>query len=65
MLSTVLIVVVVLMLLDALPTWPHSIQWGYCPSGGRGLILLVLIILLSYYRIRLGRRLMIFSFLVG
>ena len=46
MLGTILIVVVILMLLGALPTWPHSRQWGYYPSGGLGLILLILIILL-------------------
>jgi magnesium-transporting ATPase (P-type) len=46
MLGTILIVVVILLLLGALPTWPHSRQWGYYPSGGLGLILLVLIILM-------------------
>jgi len=46
MLGTVLIVILVLILLGALPTWPHSRQWGYYPSGGIGLILLILIILL-------------------
>jgi Protein of unknown function (DUF3309) len=44
MLGTILIVIVILMLLGALPTWPHSRQWGYYPSGGLGLILLILII---------------------
>jgi hypothetical protein len=43
---TVLLVVVVLMLLGALPAWPHSRQWGYYPSGGLGLIVLVLVVLL-------------------
>ena len=46
MLGTILIVVVILMLLGALPTWPHSRQWGYYPSGGLGLVLLILIILI-------------------
>ncbi len=46
MLGTILIVVLVLILLGALPTWPHSREWGYYPSGGLGLILLILIILL-------------------
>jgi hypothetical protein len=46
MLGTILIVVVILMLIGALPTWPHSRQWGYFPSGGLGLIFLILIILL-------------------
>jgi hypothetical protein len=45
MLGTILIVVVVLMLLGSLPTWPHSRSWGYYPSGGLGLILLILLIL--------------------
>ena len=45
MLGTILIVVLILMLLGALPTWPHSRQWGYYPSGMLGLILLILIIL--------------------
>ncbi|KAB0663801.1 DUF3309 domain-containing protein [Oryzomonas japonica] len=51
MLGTVLIVVVILMVLGALPTWPHSRQWGYYPSGGLGLILLILIILLVLGRL--------------
>jgi len=42
---TVLIVLLVLMLVGALPAWPHSRSWGYFPSGGLGLILLVLIVL--------------------
>ena len=45
MLGTILIVILVLMLLGVLPTWPHSKQWGYYPSGGLGLILLILLIL--------------------
>jgi hypothetical protein len=44
--TTVLIVILVLMLLGAVPTWPHSSSWGYGPSGGLGLILLILVILL-------------------
>jgi len=40
-----LIIILILMLLGALPTWPHSRQWGYYPSGGLGLILLILLIL--------------------
>jgi hypothetical protein len=46
MLGTILIVLLVLMLLGALPTWPHSRSWGYFPSGGLGLFLVILIILL-------------------
>lgn len=45
MLHTVLIVVLILALIGALPTWPHSAKWGYYPSGGIGLVLLILIIL--------------------
>jgi len=43
--STIVIVVLVLLLVGVLPTWPHSVNWGYLPSGGLGLILLVLVIL--------------------
>jgi len=45
MLSTVLIVVLVLALIGALPTWPYSGGWGFYPSGGLGIIVLVLIVL--------------------
>ncbi|HKI50821.1 MAG TPA: DUF3309 family protein [Geothermobacteraceae bacterium] len=51
MLATILIVVIVLLLLGALPAWPHSRQWGYAPSGGLGLILLILLILMLVGRI--------------
>jgi len=51
MLGTILLVVLVLMLLGALPTWPHSKNWGYFPSGGLGLLLVILIILLVLGRI--------------
>ena len=51
MLGTILLVIVILMLLGALPTWPHSRQWGYFPSGGLGLVLVILIILLLLGRI--------------
>ena len=43
---TILIVVVVLMLLGALPNWPHSRNWGYFPSSGLGIVVLVLVVLL-------------------
>jgi uncharacterized protein (UPF0548 family) len=43
---TILIVVLVLMLLGALPSWPHSRNWGYRPSGAMGIVLLVLVVLL-------------------
>jgi hypothetical protein len=42
---TILIVVAVLMLLGAVPAWPHSRNWGYGPSGGLGLVLLIVLIL--------------------
>jgi len=51
MLSTLLIVVLILLLLGALPTWPHSRQWGYYPSGGLGLVLLILVILVVLGRL--------------
>jgi hypothetical protein len=43
---TILLVVLILMLLGALPTWPYSRSWGYYPSGGLGLIVVVVIVLL-------------------
>lgn len=46
MVGTILIVVVILLLVGALPTWPHSRQWGYYPSGGLGLMLLILLVLI-------------------
>jgi hypothetical protein len=48
---TILIILAVLMLLGAIPTWPHSRNWGYGPSGGLGLIVLILVILLLAGRI--------------
>lgn len=44
-LYTILLVILILMLIGALPTWPHSSKWGYGPSGGLGTILLILVIL--------------------
>jgi uncharacterized protein DUF3309 len=43
--GTILIVLLVLLLLGALPTWPYSSSWGYYPSGGLGLVLLIVVIL--------------------
>jgi hypothetical protein len=43
--TTVLIVILILALIGALPTWPHSRNWGYAPGGGLGLILIILIVL--------------------
>jgi len=50
-LGTILIIVLVLLLLGALPTWPYSVGWGYYPSGGLGLILVVIVVLLLAGRI--------------
>jgi hypothetical protein len=49
--GTILIVILVLVLVGVLPTWPHSRSWGYYPSGGLGLVLLILIILVLLGRI--------------
>ncbi|HEY3065627.1 MAG TPA: DUF3309 family protein [Methylomirabilota bacterium] len=43
--STILIVLLILLVIGALPTWPYSSGWGYYPSGGLGLILVVLLVL--------------------
>lgn len=42
---TILLIILIILLLGALPTWPYSTGWGYFPSGGLGLILLIVIIL--------------------
>jgi hypothetical protein len=49
--STILIVVLIILLLGALPTWPYSSGWGYYPSSGLGLVLLVVVVLLLLGRI--------------
>jgi hypothetical protein len=51
MLGTILIVILILALLGVLPRWSHSRNWGYAPSGGLGLILFVVVILLVLGRI--------------
>jgi hypothetical protein len=43
---TILLVILILMLLGAIPRWPHSRRWGYGPSGGLGLVVLILLILI-------------------
>lgn len=43
---TILLVLLILLLLGALPTWPYSRSWGYYPSGGLGLVLIILIVLI-------------------
>jgi hypothetical protein len=50
MLGTILLIVLVLLVLGALPTWPYSQGWGYYPSGGLGLALLIVLILLLLRR---------------
>jgi hypothetical protein len=49
--TTLLIIVLVILLIGALPTWPYSGGWGYYPSGGLGLVLLILIVLLLLGRL--------------
>ena len=51
MLGTILIIVLVLLLLGALPSWPYSTGWGYYPSGGLGLILIIVVVLILLGRI--------------
>lgn len=50
-LSTILLILLILILIGALPTWPHSRNWGYFPSGGLGLVLVILLILMLMGRI--------------
>jgi Protein of unknown function (DUF3309) len=50
-LSLILLIVLILLLVGALPSWPYSAGWGYWPSGGLGLVLLVLIVLFLMGRI--------------
>ena len=49
--GTLLMILVILMLVGALPTWPHSKNWGYYPSGGLGLVAMILLILLLLGRL--------------
>ena len=49
--STILLVVLVLVVLGTLPTWPYSRSWGYYPSGGLGLVIVVLLVLLAAGRL--------------
>jgi hypothetical protein len=51
MIGTILIVILILALVGALPTWPHSRSWGYAPTGGLGLVLLIVLILVLLGRI--------------
>ena len=49
--STLLLIILIILLLGALPTWPYSTDWGYYPSGGLGLVVLIVIVLLLVGRI--------------
>lgn len=49
--ATILLIILVLLLIGAFPTWPHSANWGYYPSGGVGILLLIVIVLLVTGRI--------------
>jgi hypothetical protein len=51
MLGTILIIILILLVVGALPTWGHSKSWGYFPSGGLGLILIILIVLVLMGRL--------------
>jgi hypothetical protein len=50
-LGTVLLIVLLLMLVGAIPTWPHSRGWGYAPSGALGLVLIIVVVLLLLGRL--------------
>jgi hypothetical protein len=49
--GTILLVLLILMLVGAFPTWPHSKSWGYYPSGGLGLVVVILLVLILLGRI--------------
>ena len=49
--STLLLIILIILLLGALPTWPYSAGWGYYPSGGLGLVVLIVVVLLVMGRI--------------
>ena len=51
MLGTILLIILIIILIGALPTWPYSSGWGYYPSGGTGLVVLILVVLLLAGRI--------------
>jgi hypothetical protein len=51
MLGTILLIILIILLIGALPTWPYSTGWGYYPSGGLGLILIIIIILVLVGRV--------------
>jgi len=47
---TILLIILIILLLGALPTWPYSANWGYYPSSGLGLVLVILLVLLFFRR---------------
>ncbi len=51
MLGTILLIVLILLLIGAIPSWPHSRNWGYGPSGGLGLVVIIVIVLLLMGRL--------------
>lgn len=50
-LGTILLIILILMLIGAIPSWPHSKNWGYGPSGGLGLVVIIIVVLLLMGRI--------------
>jgi hypothetical protein len=50
-LGTILLIILILMLVGVLPTWPHSASWGYGPTGGLGLVLVIVVVLLLLGRL--------------
>jgi Protein of unknown function (DUF3309) len=51
MLGTILLIILLLLLIGALPTWPYSASWGYYPSGGLGLVLVIILVLVLLGRV--------------
>ena len=51
MLGTILLIILILLLIGALPTWPYSSGWGYYPSGGLGLVVVIILLLLLMGRL--------------
>ncbi len=49
--GTVILIILIILLLGVIPTWPHSRSWGYAPSGGLGLILIIIIVLMTLGKI--------------
>ena len=54
MLGTILLIMLILLLIGAMPTWPHSRGWGYGPSGGLGTVLLIVVVLVMLGHVRIG-----------